>query len=641
MGNTIATRIADFLKSHPPFDGCTTSQRISIAEVTQVKYYEKEEVLFKTNETPHHHFYIIKEGAVGLYNILDKEKTLIDTCDEGDIFGLRAFIQNDRYKMDAICTEESIIYTISIKILNKIRKENTQVQHFLTESFNTNIKTPIRVSGNNKVLFTEVSDLNSNATHFTETQSITLKKKAITCSPSHTIREAAMIMASQKVGSIIITENQYPLGIITDKDLRIKVATGAFDILSPVIEIMSQPVKTFPLDISITEAQIAMLNHKISHLCITQDGTKKSPVMGVLSEHDIVVLHGNNPAVFFKEIKRAKTIEALIHVRIKTEKLLKNYLEKQVPIFFITRIISTLNESITQKIILFSEAEMSYKPPIAYSWMSLGSQGRREQLLLTDQDNALLFDNVSSEQLEEVRSYFLKLAKKITEKLHRIGYEYCPANMMASNPAWCLSLNEWKSKFNTWIHKPGSKEILKCTIFFDIHHVFGEIDLYKKLKTSIYAAIKTYEIFLVFLAQNALKSPPPLSFFRQFLVEANGDHKDHFDIKSRAIMPLVDAGRLLSLDLQIPTVVNTMQRFEQLIQLEPQNKDLYNDCNNAFKIIMHFRTVQGLKHQDSGRFIDLNELSKKDRLKLKGCFKSIKNIQDLISTRFQLSQLSY
>lgn len=639
MGNTIATRIADFIKNFPPFDSCTSDELLSIAKEVHVRHQEKGGIIFKTDEKPHLHFYLVKEGAVGLYRKVENEQILVDNCDEGDIFGLRALIQQNNYRMDARCTEESIIYTISIEKLQAILKRNSAVKKFLIASFTSNTAQIDSVTTNGSFL-DQVSNLQFNAAHFTEIQRVTLKKEAVTCSPTHTIREAAMIMTIQKVGSIIISKKNLPIGIITDKDLRIKVATGNFDPLQPVTTIMSSPIKTFPLDISIAEAQIAMLTHKISHLCITKDGTENSPVMGVLSEHDIVVIHGNNPAIFIKEIKRAKTIGELINIRVKTGNLLENYLEKNVPIFFTTRIISTLNENITQKIISFSEAEMNYKPPVKYSWLALGSQGRREQLLMTDQDNALLFENIPTEQLEHVRSYFLELAKKITEKLHQIGYEYCPADMMASNPKWCLSLNEWKSKFNNWIHKPGAEEILKCTIFFDIHHIYGEAVLYKKLKDSISADIGNYEIFLHFLAQNALKSPPPLSFFRQFLVEINGEHKDHFDLKGRTMMPLIDAARLLSLASQIPTQTNTIQRFEQLAVLEPQNATIFNNCNLAFKTVLSFRTTQGLKHQDSGRFINLNELSKADKLKLKRCFKSIKNIQDLISTRFQLSQLS-
>jgi len=639
MGNTIATRIADFLKDFPPFDLCSLEETNHIAATTKVMYFEKGTDIFTVNQTPHKHFYIVKEGAIGLYRSIDEEAILVDNCDAGDIFGLRALMQKDTYAMDAVSVEESILYGIDVEILQKIVQNNTKVYKFLKASFTSNhhIGSSNAISGR---LFNTTEELESNAAYFTEIQPVAINKTPVICSPSHSIKEAAIQMSEQRVGSIVITENQLPIGIVTDKDLRVKVATGNFDILSSITTIMSSPVQTFPESLSVAEAQIAMLSHKISHLCITKDGTPKTPVLGILSEHDIVVLHGNNPSVFIKEIKRATSTAQLSQIRKKTTVLLQNYMDKKVPISFVCRIISTINEHITEKIIAFSEKEMTYKAPVPFTWLSLGSQGRREQLLMTDQDNALIFADVPPEQQENVHRYFLSLAEKITEKLQQVGFDYCPAAMMASNPAWCLSLTDWKIQFKHWIHKPDKEAVLKCTIFFDIHPIYGSQSLYNQLINSIFNEIQRYEIFLNFLGQNALINPPPLSFFRQFLVEQNGEHKDQFDLKSRALMPLIDAARLLCLSLKIPNATNTNARFEQLALAEPQNKLLYDDCNMAFKSLLRFRTEQGLKHQNSGRYMLLSELTKSDKLNLKNCFKPIKEIQELISVRFQLSQLS-
>ena len=639
MGNTIATRIADFLKDFPPFDVCSFEELNRIAVETKVLYFEKGTAIFSEDQKPPNHFYIVKEGAVGLYRSIDQDAILVDVCDTGDVFGLRALIQNDSYAMDATSQEESILYGIDVRILREIVQNNEKVYKFLKASFTSNHKIGA-INAPINSLFNTPDDADTNAAYFTEIQPVEINKTPVVCSPKHSIKEAATQMSEQRVGSIVITENKLPIGIVTDKDLRIKVATGAFDILSPITHIMSSPVQTFPESLSIAEAQIAMLSHKISHLCITEDGTPKTSVIGVLSEHDIVVLHGNNPAVFIKEIKRATSTTQLREIRKKTTVLLQNYLDKNVPIYFVSRIIATINEHITEKIIQFSEGEMTYKAPVPFTWLSLGSQGRREQLLMTDQDNALIFEDVPAEQQANVKTYFLSLATKITEKLQGVGFEYCPANMMARNPSWCLSLSDWKTQFKHWIHKPDSEAILKCTIFFDIHAIYGTKQLYQQLIDSIFIEIQKHEIFLNFLGKNALRNPPPLSFFRQFLVEQNGEHKDQFDLKSRALMPLIDAARLLCLSLQIPNSINTIHRFEQLALSEPQNKLVYNACSNAFKTLLRFRTKQGLKHLNSGRYIVLSELSKNDKLSLKNCFKPIKEIQELINVRFQLSQLS-
>jgi CBS domain-containing protein len=250
----------------------------------------------------------------------------------------------------------------------------------------------------------------------------------------------------------------------------------------------------------------------------------------------------------------------------------------------------------------------------------------------------LVFDDVPEEELQLTKDYFLTLSKKINKDLNTVGFEFCPANMMASNPKWCLSLTQWNQQFHRWIAKPEQDNLMLCTIFFDFETAFGNIKLVDKMAEGIFESIKLHQIFLNHLGVNALKNPPPLSFFRQFLVEQSGEHKDQFDIKARAMMPLVDAARLLTLSNNVKAHNNTVLRFEKLIELEPQNKELYNDCLLAFKNLLRFRTEQGLKHNDSGRFIDLKSLSKANRLELKNCFKAIKEIQELILVRFNLSQ---
>lgn len=637
MKNTIAERIYDFLKNFPPFDVLEKEQLFKIASNVKVTYIEKDNFVFKQEENPHAYFYVVKDGAIGLYRDMDNEQILVDICDEGDIFGLRPLIQNDLYLMSAKANEESVLYAVSVEILKEIIQTNEKVKKFLIASFSSNIKTPY-AKGTNGQLFANI-EMHTSNTSFTEIQSAEFSKNPVTTLKTSTIKEAAQIMSDKRVGSILIVENKNPIGIITDKDLRSKIATGLVSIDESVTAIMSSPVKTFKQKITVAEAQIAMIKNKITHLCITKDGTTHSELIGVLSEHDIVILHGNNPSLLIKKINRAKEVTALKYIREKTSNLLLGYIEQNIPITFISQIISEINEAITIKAIELSIEEMDKEPPVKFGWLALGSQGRKEQLLMTDQDNALVFEDVSPDKYMPTKQYFLQLAKKVTEKLNVIGFEYCPANMMASNPSWCLSLSEWKNQFDTWIKSPTEDAIMMCTIFFDYDLVFGDKKLVNAMSDSIYESINSFEIFLNFLGRNALRNPPPIGFFRQFLVENDGAHKDQFDIKSRAIMPLVDAARLLILSHNVKDKNNTISRFKKLIKLEPKNEDLYLSCIDSFKILLQFRTNQGLKSNDTGRYVDLNNLSKFEKLKLKGCFKPIAAIQELLNIRYNLAQM--
>ena len=638
MKNTIAERIFDFLKNFPPFDILETEQLLKIASNVKVTYLEKNNYVFKQDEKPPDHFYFVKEGAIGLYRTTKNEQLLVDICDEGDIFGLRPLLQNDSYLMSAKTNEESILYEISVVILKEIIDSNENVNKFLIASFSSNIK--ISYSNKHKGhLFANEESLESNNPNLWDIQTAEYHKNPVTCSKTSSIKNAAQRMSKKRVGSILIIENKKPVGIITDKDLRLKIATGLVSIDEKVTAIMSSPVITFPEKITVAEAQIAMIKNKITHLCITKNGTPQSELTGLLSEHDLVVLHGNNPSVLIKELKRAKDVNTLKFIREKTSIILKGYIEQNIPVIFISKIISEINDAISVKAIALSIEEMQQKPPVKFGWLALGSQGRKEQLGQTDQDNALVFEDVPVEKYQITKAYFLQLSKKITSKLYFVGYEYCPAEMMASNPAWCLSLKEWKNQFNTWITKPTEDAVMMCTIFFDYALIYGDQGLINNLSKSIFKSIKNYEIFLNFLGRNALRNPTPLGFFRQFLLEQDGVHKNQFDLKSRALMPLIDAARLITLSHNIKDKNNTIERFKILSEFEPQNKDLYLSCIDSFKILLRFRAIQGIKHNDSGRYVDLNNLSKSEKLKLKGCFKPIKDIQELLNVRYNLFQM--
>ncbi len=250
-----------------------------------------------------------------------------------------------------------------------------------------------------------------------------------------------------------------------------------------------------------------------------------------------------------------------------------------------------------------------------------------------------LFENVSESKLPPTREYFLKLSKAVNKGLKIIGYEYCPVEMMASNPEWCLSLSEWKDRVSYWITNPGKDEVLLSAIFFDYSLSFGDAALVEELTTHIFKETEKYPIFFTHLASGALQNPSPTGFFRNFLVEEDGAHKDFFDVKRRALMPLIDAARILTLSHQVKSISNTAQRFERLAELEPNNEALFLACSYATKALLKFRTKQGLLHNDSGRFISLDTLTKEEKIKLKRTFKTIKELQELIKIRFKVSNI--
>lgn len=636
MKNSIAERIADFLKNFPPFNSLTYKDLVVIASESKVLHIDKNEVLFKVGDQTHPFFYVVKEGAIGLSVVSDAEEALIDKCDEGDIMGLRPFFAKDNYLMTARAREESLLYAIPIEVFRPYVSQNQEVLNFLLESFASNTRNPYDPDNKGKLISENViyDEQSSELQYF---QPIAYTKKPITANRKDIIKQVAQTMTQYKIGSVIIEQNQLPIGIVTDKDLRSKIATGVFSIDVSIDQIMSAPVITVPENISIAETQMMMLKHNVGHLCVTEDGTNRSKIMGIISEHDVVAAQANNPGVLLKQTKRATRSKELKAVREKLTDLILNSLDKNIPIQHICNLVGEINIAITKRSIELAIEKMETEPPTRFAWLNIGSQGRKEQLLMTDQDNALIFEDVEEERYEEVKSYFVDLAEKVTKTLNKVGYEYCPAEMMASNPMWCKSVTDWNKQYNAWINTPGEKGILMCSIFFDYDFIFGDEILVDEITENIHKNVLNNQLFFAYLGTDALKNPPPLGFFRQFLVENDGEHKDTFDIKSRALMPLTDAARLLMLSENIRGITNTYQRFKKMAELEPQNAEIFESCAEAFLVLLKFRTKEGLLNNSNGRYLNLNDLSKSDKVKLKNAFVPIRDIQDAIKSRFQLT----
>lgn len=643
MENAIPQRVYDFLKNYPPFSLLEEGVLLDIAAKIKIRYVQAQSLVFTQGEETQKEIYLVKEGAIHLLHSTEGETQLVEVCDQGEIFGLRPLAGTPIYTLSAKVVEESLLYVIPTAVLLPIIEAHPKVAWYFAQSFAAG-NASLSQNKQDRSLFSAHPTSVDKAFELVEIQSIGHSKKPVTCSLNTSIRDAAQTMRSRNVGSIVITDQEnVALGILTDRDLRNKVVTGDIGLEQAVSEIMSHPVVTMTPQLTVADVQILMMKHGIHHLVLTENGTNTSPIVGVISEHDLLVIQGNNPAVLIREIKRCNNGQELKMIREKAETLLKKYLFKEVAIGFISSMITQVNDAIIVRAIQLAEEALAEEghlsPGIRWCWLALGSEGREEQLLRTDQDSALVFEDVQEDRLAITKAYFLQLAQKITKLLFECGFDYCPGNMMASNPAWCLPLSSWKKQFSAWILTPTQQHVLYSNIFFDFRPIWGHLPLADELTTHIFDTIGKRETFLSFMAKNALQNAAPLTFFRQFMVERGGEHKDQFDIKGRAMMPLADAARVLILAAQLPQVNNTFRRFDKLAELEPQNKALFEQAADAYEILVRYRALQGLKNNTSGRYFKPSELSKMERLNLRNSFKPLRELQDLLTVRFRLNFL--
>lgn len=643
MSNNIATRIYDFLKNYQPFNLLEREVLLQVSANVVVKYYQQGQELFHQDGDPGAYFFVVREGAIMLFKEENGKEILVDECGEGDLFGMRPLLAGQNYAFTGKAEEESLVYAIPISVFKPILKGNPKVTWYLAKHLATD-------AGRNFAnlhkghLFLDQDKYLDGQFRLVEIQSLETSKKPVTCPPTCSIRDAAVIMTKHRVSSIIVVDEEgRPVGIVTDLDFRSKVVTGKFEATETVAALMSSPVITVGAEVTVADVQIEMVRRRIHHLCVTEDGTPHTKVLGVLSEHDLLVIQGNNPAVLVREILRSKTALELRRIRERSERLLEKYIYQEVSISYICNIMSEVNDTLVRRAIELGmedlEQEGQPRTEVPFAWLTLGSGGRKEQLLRTDQDNALVFADVPEMDLEKTQNYFLALSERVTKMLYDIGFDYCPGKMMASNPLWCKSLTSWKRQFANWMLTPDPQHIRYCTIFIDYRPVYGDEALTDLLTQHIFDVVEHNPGFLSHMAKSTVENPPPLSFFRNFVVEASGEHKDNFDIKKRAMIPLADAARVLILDAKVGKINNTFQRFEKLAELEEQNRELFESAAEAYEILIRYRTLQGLKNKSSGRFFKPAELTKMERLNLKNTFRPIDELISLLTLRYQIGYL--
>ncbi len=643
MSNVIVNRVKEFLQRFPPFSFLDSESLLHVAKSVEIRYFSVGEYLFKQGEDAQDYFFVLKEGQINLTENKSQGSVTAEICDEGDVFGVLALLGNRPYILTAHVAENSLVYAIPIAVFEELVISNSRVSLYFAAGFASGqvvVRTDLSQAQKARGLLLKGKD-EHGLRIFSNKSEYKYSSDVLCCHADMTIETAAKEMSARDVGSIVVvSEHNHPIGIVTDKDIRTRVVATGLPVETNIKAIMSSPVVTRSLNNNFSDLYLTMIKNRLHHLVLTEAGTPESPVCGIISDHDILLAQENSPAALIHALMNTWDIVEMAAIRKRAERLLYYYLENEVSMDFVASIITEVNDLIIQKSVKLAQDKYTDKYPackdIKFCLMSLGSEGREEQLLQTDIDNAIVFEDVEPARIEEVKAYMLLIGQEVIESMLACGYQSCPSDMMANNPRWCQPLSMWKTYFTDWIRTPDQQALMRASIFFDFRPVFGQRNLSEQLTDHIFNEITNQEVFLNFLAKNALLNPAPLGFFKNFLVEKSGAQKDKFDIKLRAMMPLADCARLLILSHRVVGINNTFKRFEKLVELEPNYIDLMAEAGKAYEILMRMRALSGLKHGTSGRYILPEDLGKLQRQLLKNAFAPIDELQKILRIRFQL-----
>ena len=461
-----------------------------------------------------------------------------------------------------------------------------------------------------------------------------LRPTVITVTPQTSIKAAMETMVKAKVGSVVVADaGNRPLGIFTQSDALRRVVIPEHPTSAPIEQVMTAPPATIGANATAYDAMLAMAMHRIRHLVIL-DGEDR--VAGVVSERDLFAMQRIGLRNVRKVIESAADIDALSRAAGDVRRLCLNMLSQGVSAEKLTQFISGLNDSLTRRVIEISLAQHDLHG-LDWAWLAFGSEGRDEQTFSTDQDNGIIFACPDAAGRDALRQRFLGFALEVNQGLARCGFPLCKGNIMASNPLWCLTHDEWKERFTQWIRKPEPEALLNATIFFDFRALYGNEALVRALSTWLLDATANANLFLRFMAENAVKAAPPLGMIRDFSFDSNADFPHTLDLKAFGARLFVDAARIVALAHGIPAS-STVERLRAAAAQGKLGGDDVNAVIEGFFFIQQLR----LRNQRAGtppggeNRVDPDKLNELDRQVLKEAFKQAKRLQSRLQLEYRL-----
>ncbi|NQU44710.1 cache domain-containing protein [bacterium] len=456
---------------------------------------------------------------------------------------------------------------------------------------------------------------------------------ALTCPMTISIGEAAERMARENSSAIAVTTPEGDVaGIVTDHDLRERVVSRNLDSSRPVFEIMSSPVVSIPDWSPIYEAFLLMREKQVRHLVVTGSSGK---ISGMTRNKDLVRLDRYSAVVLTHEIQRAKDISELTRCHDRLPALVGSLVDSGALPRNISRIITAVSDAIFERVITFALNELG-PAPARFSFLALGSEGREEQTMKTDQDNAIIYEDPPPDRHSEVADYFQILGEKVCEALNRVGYSFCRGDMMARNPKWNQPLKKWEETFTHWIVEPDSEELLKFNIVFDFRSVFGDAALAHELLQHIHSVLENRPPFFQHMARNMLLYKPPLGLFGQIVTGSGGADPDTFNIKD-AMLPIVNFARLYALQHRIEET-NTIDRINQLRAQNVLRQDSHRELTQAYGCLMQLRYKRQIEALQEGRkpgnSVNPKSLSQIEAGMVKEALSQISMIQKRVSFDF-------
>jgi len=597
----------EFIKKIRPFSFLSEDELNILISGLEVKLFQKNKTIFKKGDH-RKYVYITFSGLVGLFD----DEIAVDYISKGEMFGIIS-VRDFPYLLDATALEDTVCYLIYSENFKEVFNKNTRFSSFFSTFIKRRFHSFKKIASDKKFF--------EEATFVLDIEKI-IYKKPVVAGPDITVENAAVEMVNNSVSSIVVVDNQMrPIGIFTDKDLRKVIIQG--DKLDPISNYMSSPVKTINTKTTIFDAFSKMIDEGVDHLVVT----KKAKVFGVITGKDIRIQLEPSSSIItlFRKIIKAESIKELQIVFNSIKLSVAKIVLSGSNFFDLSRMLCTVNDAIIAKVIETVDKTLLTDD---FVWIHMGSLGRKEQVLATDQDNALIY----------IKKHSIKFVDNINKALAKVGIPECPGNYMASNEKWNKDLSSWKNYFKNWFNNPTANNARYLSIFLDMRPVFGNENIYKELIESLRSNVTNQAIQA--LAHDAIHIEPPIGIFG-----IRGLNKG-VDLKTYGIYPIVNGIRVLAVDNNLFEVTNTKERLEMLNDTGVISNEMCHDLLESYGFLQDLRlknqSIAVLNQSKENNLISVKQLRKMDLLILKETLKIVSSFQKLLMKKYNVKRvLSY
>jgi CBS domain-containing protein len=614
--------IREFLARCPPFDGLPETVLDGLPYRLMVRYLRRGSPFPPGEEDPA--LWLIRGGAV---EFRGPDQQLIEKLGEGELHFDACLDAPTLPGQQGKVVEDSLFYLLPCSELQALRQQHGEFSQYFEQDLRSRLQHAIvqmqqHQGGDSRLMQVKVDTL--------------IRREPVTIGAEASIRKAAQRMSSERASSLLVVANERLVGILTDRDLRQRVIAAGFDVERPLGGVMTCDPQTLSASATVFEAMIHMTRLHVHHLPIL-DGQGR--LQGVITASDILNHYNLNTVSLASTIRHSQDLDALVVASRQLPELQAQLIRGGMGADQLTQALCAVTDGITRRLLEMAEETLG-PAPIPYAWVVCGSQARREQTAVSDQDNALLLDNGYG---TGHAAYFEALARFVSDGLARCGFVYCPGNVMATNPVWRQPRKVWEGYFRNWIENPDPKALMHASIFFDMRALHGEPGLFSSLQQEVLRQSRKNSIFLAHLAANALHYRPPLGFFRQLVLIHDGEHDDTLDIKHRGVIPIVDMVRVHALAAGLPAT-NTRERIQAAEACGELSHDGAQDLLYALEFIATLRArhqaQQHLEGLPMDNYLRPDSLSRPERNQLKDAFFIISILQEALEQRYQSARIA-